>query len=67
MQRELDENDEELIEKIIEKSEMVRNIMISAAVSDLERKNTEITGRSATNRVNRLATEVVKEFMFGTR
>jgi hypothetical protein len=41
--------------------------MISAAVSDLERKNTEITGRSATNRVNRLATEVVKEFMFGTR
>jgi hypothetical protein len=67
MQRELDENDEELIEKIMEKSEMVRNIMISAAVSDLERKNTEITGRSATNRVNRLATEVVKEFMFGTR
>jgi hypothetical protein len=67
MQRELDENDEELIEKIMEKSEMVRNIMISAAVSDLERKNMEITGRSATNRVNRLATEVVKEFMFGTR
>ena len=67
MQRELDENDEELIEKIMEKSEMVRNIMISAAVTDLERKNMEITGRSATNRVNRLATEVVKEFMFGTR
>jgi hypothetical protein len=67
MQRELDENDEELIEKIIEKSEMVRNIMISAAITDLERKNTEITGRSATNRVNRLATEVVKEFMTGKR
>jgi hypothetical protein len=67
MQRELDENDEELIEKIIEKSEMVRNIMISAAIVDLERKNNEITGRSATNRVNRLATELVKEFMVGKR
>ena len=58
---------EELIEKIIEKSEMVRNIMISAAIADLERKNNEITGRSATNRVNRLATELVKEFMVGNR
>jgi hypothetical protein len=67
MQRELDKNDEELIEEIIKRSEMVRNIMISAAITDLERKNKEITGRSATNRVNRLATEVVKEFMLGTR
>ena len=67
MQRDLDENKEELIEKIIEKSEMVRNIMISAAIADLERKNTEITGRSATNRVNRLATEIVKEFIVGNR
>jgi hypothetical protein len=67
MQRELDENDEELIDEIIKRSEMVRNIMISAAIADLERKNKEITGRSATNRVNRLATELVKEFMVGKR
>jgi hypothetical protein len=67
MQRELDENDEELIDEIIKRSEMVRNIMISAAIADLERKNNEITGRSATNRVNRLATELVKEFMVGKR
>ena len=67
MQRELDENDEELIEKIMEKSEIVRNLMISAAVTDLERKNMEITGRSATNRVNRLASELVKEFMVFNR
>jgi hypothetical protein len=67
MQRELDENDEELIEQIIERAEMVRNIMISAAIKDLERKNTEITGRSATNRVNRLASELVKEFMVFNR
>ena len=40
---------------------------INAAVSDLERKNTEITGRSATNRVNRLASELVKEFMVFNR
>jgi hypothetical protein len=63
MQRELDENDEEMIEKIINMSENVRNIMISSAVKDLERNNNEITGRSATNRVNRLATELVKHFM----
>ena len=63
MQRELDDNDEEKIEKILEMSENVRNIMISAAITDLERKNVEITGKSATNRVNRLATELVKHFM----
>jgi DNA gyrase/topoisomerase IV subunit B len=60
MQRELDDNDEEKIEKILEMSENVRNIMISAAVTDLERNNKEITGRSATNRVNRLSTETCK-------
>jgi len=63
MQRDLDENHKELIEKILEMSEMVRNIMISAAITDLEQKNKEITPQSATNRVNRLATEVVKYFM----
>jgi tRNA nucleotidyltransferase/poly(A) polymerase len=63
MQRDLDENHEELIEKILEMSEMVRNIMILAAITDLEQKNKEITPQSATNRVNRLATEVVKHFM----
>jgi hypothetical protein len=63
MQHELDDNKEELIEKIIDMSENVRNVMISAAIKDLERNNKEITGRSATYRVNRLATEVVKHFM----
>lgn len=63
MQRELDNNDEEKIEKILEMSENVRNIIISAAITDLEQKNVEITGRSATNRVNKLTTELVKHFM----
>lgn len=63
MQRELDDNDEEKIEKILEMSENVRNIMISAAITDLEQKNVEITAISATNRVNKLTTELVKHFM----
>lgn len=63
MQRELDDNDEEKIEKVLEMSENVRNIMISAAIRDLEQNNKEITGQSATHRVNRLATELVKHFM----
>ena len=63
MQQDLDDKDEEFIEKILEMSENVRNIMISAAIKDLEQKNKEITGSSATYRVNRLATEVVKYFM----
>lgn len=63
MQRELDDNQEELIEKIKNMAENVRNIMISAAVTDLERNNKEITGRSATNRVNKMSTELVKHFM----
>ena len=62
-QQDLDDKNEELIKKILEMSEMVRNIMISAAINDLEQKNKEITGSSATYRVNRLATEVVKYFM----
>ena len=63
MQQDLDDKNKEMIEKILEMSENVRNIMISAAINDLEQKNIEITGSSATYRVNRLATEVVKHFM----
>ena len=62
-QRDLNDKDKKLIKKILEMSEMVRNIMISAAINDLEQKNKEITGSSATYRVNRLATEVVNYFM----
>jgi len=63
MQRDLDENDEELIEKIINMGEKVRNIMISAAITDLERKNQEITPQSATNRVNRLTKEILQWYI----
>jgi hypothetical protein len=63
MQRELDENDEELIEKIIDMGEKVRNIMISASITDLERKNQEITSQSATNRVNRLTKEILQWYI----
>ena len=63
MQQDLDDKNEEFIEKILEMSENVRNIMISAAINDLEQKNIEITGSSATYRVNKLATEVVKHFI----
>ena len=63
MQREIDNNKEELIEKVIDMGEKVRNIMISAAITDLERKKQEITGRSATNRLNRLAGEILKWYI----
>jgi len=63
MQQDLDDKGKEFIEKILEMSENVRNIMISAAINDLEQKNIEITGSSATQRINKLATEVVKHFM----
>jgi len=63
IQQDLDDKNEEFIEKILEMSENVRNIMISTAINDLEQKNKKITGSSATHRVNRLATEVVKYFM----
>jgi hypothetical protein len=63
MQRDLDDNDEELIEKIIDMGEKVRNIMISASITDLERKNQEITPQSATNRVNRLTSEILQWYI----
>ena len=63
MQREIDDNKEELIEKVIDMGENVRNIMISAAITDLEQKKQEITGRSATNRLNRLAGEILKWYI----
>lgn len=63
MRRDLNDNDEELIEKIINMSQTVRNIMISAAITDLEQNNREITPASATNRVNRLSNEVLKHFI----
>jgi hypothetical protein len=63
MQRDLDDNDEELIKKIIDMGEKVRNIMISASITDLERKNQEITPQSATNRVNRLIKEILQWYI----
>jgi len=63
MKRDLSDEDEELIEKIKNMSENVRNIMISAAITDLEQKNREITVTSATNRFNRLAGELLRWFM----
>ena len=63
MQRDIDEDKEELIEKVIEMGEKVRNIMISAAITDLERQNKEITGTSASNRLNRLAGEVLRWYI----
>jgi hypothetical protein len=63
MQRELDDEDEELVKKIIKMSDKVRNIMISASITDLERKKQEITGRSATNRINRLAGEILRWYI----
>ena len=63
MQRDLDNNDEELIEKVIEMGEKVRNIMISASITDLERQNKEITPQSVTNRINRLTSEILKWYI----
>ena len=63
MQREVDEDKEELIGKVIEMGEKVRNIMISAAITDLERQNKEITGTSASNRLNRLAGEILRWYI----
>jgi hypothetical protein len=63
LQNNLDENDEELYEKIVEMSDKVRDIMIRAAVMDLSRNNREITTGSAENRLRRLTTEIVKEYM----
>jgi hypothetical protein len=67
LQNNLDENDEELYEKIVEMSDKVRDIMIRAAVMDLSRNNREITTGSAENRLRRLTTEVVKEYMGQSR
>jgi hypothetical protein len=63
MQRDLDDNDKELIEKIIDMGEKVRNIMISASITNLERKNQEITPQSVTNRVNRLTSEILQWYI----
>lgn len=63
MQRDLDEDTEELIEKVIDMTENVRNILISASITDIERKNKEITTQSVTSRLNRLQKEVLKSYV----
>lgn len=63
VQRELNDKDEELIEKIIDMGENVRNIMISAAITDLEQQNKEITSQSVTNRINRLKKEIFQWYI----
>jgi hypothetical protein len=59
----ISEENEELIEKIIEMTENIRNIMISASIYDLEQKNIEITASSVTNRFRRLKKELLMEFI----
>jgi hypothetical protein len=63
MRRDLDENGEEMIKKIIDMSKNVRNIMISASIKDLEQDNKEVTANSSTNRMKKLTNELVKRFM----
>jgi hypothetical protein len=63
MRRELDDNQEESIKNMLKMVDNVRSIMIGAAVKDLEQKSTEITVRGVENRLKRLSTELVKEFM----
>jgi hypothetical protein len=63
MRRELDDNQEESVENMLKMVDNVRSIMIGAAVKDLEQKSTEITVRGVENRLKRLSTELVKEFM----
>ena len=63
MQNQLNNNDEKKIQKILKMCENVRNIMISVGVDNLEQKKQEITGKTLTNRVNKLANELVRHFM----
>lgn len=63
MQHDLDDNQEELIEKVTNMVENVRNIMISSAIKDLERKNKEITTLSVTSRIKLLSNEILRHFM----
>ena len=59
MQRDLDDNDKELIEKIIDMGEKVRNIMILASMTDLERQKIKLTSELVTKRLNRLKIEIL--------
>ena len=59
MNRDIDEDKEELIEKVIDMGEKVRNIMISAAITDLERQKRKLTSELVTKRLNRLRIEIL--------
>lgn len=67
MRKELDDKDEELIEKIVNMSENIRNIMISASIKDLEQKNVEITTSTVTSRFSKLKKDILLYFIDNNR
>ena len=59
MGRNIDKDDKELIKKIIDMGEKVRNIMILASMTDLERQKIKLTSELVTKRLNRLKIEIL--------
>ena len=59
MGRKIDKDDKELIKKIIDMGDKVRNIMILASMTDLERQKRKLTSELVTKRLNRLRIEIL--------
>ena len=63
MGRKIDKDDKELIKKIINMGEKVRNIMILASMTDLERQKIKLTSELVTKRLNRLTKEILQWYI----
>jgi hypothetical protein len=63
MGRNIDKDDKELIKKIIDMGEKVRNIMILASMTDLERQKIKLTSELVTKRLNRLTKEILQWYI----
>ena len=63
MGRKIDKDDKELIKKIIDMGDKVRNIMILASMTDLERQKRKLTSELVTKRLNRLTKEILQWYI----
>jgi len=65
--KEMDENKEEIIEKMVEKADYIRNIFINAGINDVERQNMEITPKNVERSMKKLIKRAFLQFVLYKR
>ena len=65
--KEMDENKEEIVEKMINKADYIRNMFINAGINDVERQNMSITPQNVERSMKKLIKRAIIQFVLYKR